>query len=432
VFDRQTGLEWRRCSLGRVLRNGRCVGQEREVTWLEAVRYADGDWRAPTPEELHSLWQQDPSGDPRHLNIDATAFPDLIANRLYFFWTTEGKTGTGVSVSFQGPSTTAVWPNWRKDRRLPLLVVRPGKADDPAQAPSEAAGAPVSSGRFLLRGEEAEDVRTHLVWQRCPVGMRYAASTGCVGVLQPLPLADARRLGRDGWRLPTRDEILTLMVESRAGHPPMIDESAFPGMGTNYLRYWTTTLYDSGPQVWCGDFTFGRGTNCGPYPMMARLVRSRATGPGDASRPAPPASTPAPEMSTSGRFRVRGAVAEDVRTRLIWQRCPVGMAYSAGNGCAGAVQRFSQGEARGFGSDGWRLPTRDELLTLVVERRGARSPLVDDAVFPGMGTTHLRYVTSTAYDPMRNGEVWCVDFARGTSSSCGSEPVMVRLVQPLN
>jgi hypothetical protein len=49
-----------------------------------------------------------------------------------------------------------------------------------------------------------------------------------------------------------------------------------------------------------------------------------------------------------------------------------------------------------------------------------------------MGTTHLRYVTSSAYDPMRTGEVWCVDFARGTSSSCGSEPVMVRLVRPLN
>jgi hypothetical protein len=271
--------------------------------------------------------------------------------------------------------------------------------------------------------------------------MNYSASLGCVGVLQHYRLDDARRLGSNGWRLPTRDELLTLVVKSRAGHPPMIDESAFPGMGTQYMQYWTNTQYSSRPtdQVWCVDFTFGSGTNCGKYPLMARLVRSSTSG-APAARPddrtAQPAQVrddpPPTAMSATGRFRLRGGEAEDVRTRLVWQRCPVGMAYSAGRGCVGTLQRFDLGDVRGMGSDGWRLPTRDQLLTLVVKSRAGHPPMIEEPVFPGMGTRHLQYWSSTPHDPDRTDQLWCVDFAVGVASPCGRDPSVVRLVRPMN
>jgi hypothetical protein len=169
---------------------------------------------------------------------------------------------------------------------------------------------------------------------------------------------------------------------------------------------------------------------------MVRLVRSStAAGTSDdrTAQTAPERDDPRPpSMSGSGRFRLRDGEAEDLRTRLVWQRCPVGMAYSAGRGCVGAPQRFGLGDVRGMGSDGWRLPTRDELLTLVVKSRAGHPPMIEEPVFPGMGTRYLQYWSSTAHDPEHTDQVWCVDFALGAAHPCGRDPNMVRLVRLVN
>jgi hypothetical protein len=262
------------------------MGRERRFTWFEAAGYRDGDWRAPTPEELYSLWQQDRSGDPRRPNIDTAAFPDVPMNARSDFWTTEprncvgdARQGCGLTVDFMTHAADVIWPNIQKHTRLPLLVVRPGRSADPAEPNSETTERPTMSAdrRFRLRGGEAEDTRTKLVWQRCPASTTYSASRGCVGVMRSYTLSDARELGGDGWRLPTKDELLTLVVNRSGGPPLKINQTVFY-MGKLSQQFWTSTIYSGshGKQVWCIDFDFGNGTNCGEYPRMVRLVRSRS------------------------------------------------------------------------------------------------------------------------------------------------------------
>ena len=60
VLDLQTGLTWKRCSIGQRFEGGRCVGSAVAVDWDaadEAAGAAGGQWRLPTREELARLAQ---------------------------------------------------------------------------------------------------------------------------------------------------------------------------------------------------------------------------------------------------------------------------------------------------------------------------------------------------------------------------------------
>lgn len=63
----------------------------------------------------------------------------------------------------------------------------------------------------------------------------------------------------------------------------------------------------------------------------------------------------------------------DTRTNLTWQRCSVGQRWT-GSSCDGEATEFTWAEAMRLGSSGWRLPTVDELATLVVCSSGSRLP----------------------------------------------------------
>jgi len=89
VVDEQTGLRWKRCSVGQTwLPDNTCRGKPKQFNFLQAQKQtnfspqADGFWRVPTKNEIATL--VDPTK--RNLKIDTFLFPDVNdSNR--FYWT---------------------------------------------------------------------------------------------------------------------------------------------------------------------------------------------------------------------------------------------------------------------------------------------------------------------------------------------------------
>jgi hypothetical protein len=74
-----------------------------------------------------------------------------------------------------------------------------------------------------------------------------------------------------------------------------------------------------------------------------------------------------------------GAVVRHHRTDLEWQRCALGMDWN-GTGCSGTAVELTWQEALNEARDGWRLPSVQELRTIM--ERCRRSPAVNPYVFP--------------------------------------------------
>ena len=57
----------------------------------------------------------------------------------------------------------------------------------------------------------------------------------------------------------------------------------------------------------------------------------------------------------------------DKKTGLIWSRCTHGLSWKKGKGCVGEIELLTLSEARKIekNNQGWRLPTVEELASLV-------------------------------------------------------------------
>lgn len=135
--------------------------------------------------------------------------------------------------------------------------------------------------RFALDEDEATDRTTGLVWKRCSAGLEWLGEKdGCGGEIAAATPAQAAELGRKAgadWRVPTADELLTLVT--RACGEPAIDKNVFPDVpldpGGEGSLYWTTTEAGMLDMLVTVDFRDGtydmhsRGLN-----YFVRLVRS--------------------------------------------------------------------------------------------------------------------------------------------------------------
>jgi hypothetical protein len=101
-----------------------------------------------------------------------------------------------------------------------------------------------SNSRYLITSAEVYDKISGLAWQRCSVGQHWAdEKVGCVGAVATYTFDDAQKLGAGGWRVPTVEELKTLIDFDRKaqGKQPVIDEHAFPGMDRYQYWYWSST-----------------------------------------------------------------------------------------------------------------------------------------------------------------------------------------------
>jgi hypothetical protein len=149
---------------------------------------------------------------------------------------------------------------------LNALAMKPlWAACDPPQSST------ATSARYDIKGSEVLDRLTHLTWQRCSVGQHWKEDLGCVGVIRQMSWQDAMSREAGGWRLPTIDELKTLIAAGCSD--PAINEQAFPDMELYKLWYWTST--DTGSSVWYVAFGTGTVHNADRTDLNAvRLVRS--------------------------------------------------------------------------------------------------------------------------------------------------------------
>jgi hypothetical protein len=127
------------------------------------------------------------------------------------------------------------------------------------------------TARYVIENGSVYDKKTELTWQRCSVGQRWEDDVGCVGVIAQITWEQAKSRSADGWRLPTRDELATLI--SPTCKQPAINEESFPDMDLGKLWYWTGS--ESGEYLaWLINFADGQFANYDRSDLGAlRLVR---------------------------------------------------------------------------------------------------------------------------------------------------------------
>ena len=201
--------------------------------------------------------------------------------------------------------------------------------------------------------------------------------------------------GYNDWRAPTPNELLSITNLGRKT-TPAIDTHYFPN--TEDADFWSASSYASNSNnAWYVAFDYGKNSNqARDTSYRLRLVRGGE----------PVHNRPYVSASSSGTQRVKkyivnewpderytvhdnGTVTDKVTT-LIWKQCPEG---SSGSECdSGSEIRLTWKKALeqakevndggGFaGSTDWRLPNRNELLSLSALDR--YKPAINITVFPG-------------------------------------------------
>lgn len=103
---------------------------------------------------------------------------------------------------------------------------------------------PPAVAQLFARGQFARDLMMGIEWMRCSVGQRWSENTQtCTGEIIPLDfdlidqaITQANEQLGGGWRLPTEDELTTLIC-TECG-TPMIDAKIFPNTFAD--SYWTS------------------------------------------------------------------------------------------------------------------------------------------------------------------------------------------------
>jgi hypothetical protein len=98
VFDRDTELTWKRCSVGMrwAADQNRCVGVKRTFTFDDAQQIkAEGGWRVPRIDELKTLIK---AGE--GVQIDTNAFPDMTSGETWYWSSTPDGASRGWYVVF--------------------------------------------------------------------------------------------------------------------------------------------------------------------------------------------------------------------------------------------------------------------------------------------------------------------------------------------
>jgi len=149
-----------------------------------------------------------------------------------------------------------------------LILAAPAWATCDASAPSL-----TPTSRYVINGGTVYDKTTDLTWHRCSVGQRWSEGVGCVSVVQEVDWNEAMSPHSGGWRLPTKDELQTLVAPTCQN--PAINEEAFPDMDLNNIFYWSSTEFDAS-SAWYVYFALGDSTSHNDHARTnsVRLVRS--------------------------------------------------------------------------------------------------------------------------------------------------------------
>ncbi len=284
------------------------------------------------------------------------------------------------------------------------------------------------------------DTKNGLMWKRCSEGL---SGMNCEeGNVKKHRWFDANRLKNirytdyTDWRLPTIDELKTLVYCStgvnkdirtcnKDSEKPTINQQAFPN--TDFF-YWSESMTGTNLEfVWHVNFDSGLSdinflARAPVANFAVRLVRG--------------------EKKIGQYIDNRDSTITDTETGLMWKRCSEGLSgmnCEEGNvktyGRDDAVKRFKNVKYAGYAD--WRLPTIDELKTLVdcsnsqIENdRGcngvSETPTINQQAFPN---TMMHFYWSGTPSADYSASAWSVVFFTGSSTIGNRGNHAVRLVR---
>lgn len=201
--------------------------------------------------------------------------------------------------------------------------------------------------------------------------------------------------GYTDWRMPTVEELLSITNLQGDGTEPYIDTAYFPN--TQAYHYWSATTYATDVyQAWTVEFGVSYNFHADKAQMIgqssanyfyARAVRGGTSG-------------------TSGLVDNKDGTVTDTATGLTWQQ-------------TGPTEKMTLTQALEYcesldlaGYTDWRLPNRNELLSLV--DFSTASPCIDTDYFPD--TQNGSYWSSSIYKSTNdnsNGGYWQINFSTG-------------------
>jgi len=101
VYDKVSQLTWSRCSLGQHWVAGKgCIGTVRQISFDQAAKFSNEQWRIPTAAELAGLIDRSKKNMPDVLATDSLAFPDMDLDKLYYWSATEENNSFAWAVLF--------------------------------------------------------------------------------------------------------------------------------------------------------------------------------------------------------------------------------------------------------------------------------------------------------------------------------------------
>ncbi len=112
--------------------------------------------------------------------------------------------------------------------------------------------ASAKGARYVVEGETVRDATTGLTWSRENIGGKRLTWADAKAACEALKIG-----GHSDWRLPTVQELLTLVDYSRIN--PAIDVDAFR---CEAHWYWTSTPYGGSPAVYAWVVGFSSGYSC--------------------------------------------------------------------------------------------------------------------------------------------------------------------------
>jgi hypothetical protein len=126
------------------------------------------------------------------------------------------------------------------------------------------------------------------------------------------------------------------------------------------------------------------------------------------------------KAQTNTRLVIQGDTVYDKKTDLTWQRCSVGTRWNPTTQfCVGIkkVMTFDEANAAAW-PGGWRMPTSDELQTLL-RGKNADGLYIDSAAFPDAGDLPTSWYWSSTPNGASHG--WFVDFFNGGTDNHGPQ-----------
>ena len=263
------------------------------------------------------------------------------------------------------------------------------------------AGPNAASYKDLGNGAVLDNV-TCLTWEKAPQTMQGAWQANADHCAS---LSSSSFAGYADWRLPTRVEMASIVDFSRKGDA--INTTALPGEPSGYYRtasdwYETITGQNTSGFAWIYGMSSGFTSNAYAKTSNAyvRCVRGNGSGEAQGTFAVPP-----PNQYTGSAGEVT-----DNYTGLVWQQADSAAAAGATvipwSGAAGYCASL------GLNGHTWRVPTINELATLVDEAHVA--PAINKTVFPNTkygSYSNNWYWANATYGTSAYG--WAINFDDG-------------------